>query len=192
MRCVPQHRAKLELAACGSLRLCSQYVKALQAAPDRAASDRYADLSARLQQARSLDEVEEWAAYCRLVMPPPVDMATLAIDEPQQQLRPLKSTRYQAYIRADVGALAARLAMPTDDFAALVDTISPETPKGNTALVPPPREMLSSTPEEAVQIHVAVHMDVSDMSEEQKHRALQQAQYVLMQVCTACSLTCRY
>ena len=146
------------------------------------ASERHAQFSSRLQQARSLDELEEWAAYGRLVMPPPVDMTTLAIDEPQQQLRPRKSTRYQSYIRAGIGALAGRLAMPTDDFAALVDTISHDTPQGNPDLLPPPVELLSSTPDEAVEIHGAVHMDVSDMTEEQKQRALQQAQYVLMQV----------
>lgn len=123
-------------------------------------------------------------------MPPPIDMTSLAIDEPQQQLRPRKSTRYQAYIRADIGTLAGRLAMPTDHFAALVDTISHAHPRGTPELLPPPTELLSSTPEEAVEIHVAVRMDVSDiqehtdMSEEQKHRALQQAQFVLMQVCS--------
>eukprot|EP00892_Ulva_mutabilis_P012129 jgi/Ulvmu1/9289/UM050_0038.1 len=157
------------------------------AATDTAASERYAELSSRLQQARNLDDLEAWAAYCRLIMPPPIDLASLAIDEPQQQLRPRKSTRYQAYIRADIGTLAGRLAMPTDHFAALVDTISHDHPRGNPDVLPPPTELLSSTPEEAVEIHVAVRMDVSDiqeqndMSEEQKHRALQQAQYVLMQ-----------
>lgn len=146
------------------------------------ASDRYAQFSTRLEDARSLDELEDWASYCRLVMPAPVEVS-LASDEPQQQLRPRKSTRYQSYIRAGIGALAGRLAMPTDDFAALVDTISHVTPRGNPDLLPPPAELLSSTPDEAVEIHGAVHMDVSDMTEEQKHRALQQAQYVLMQVC---------
>jgi hypothetical protein len=138
-------------------------------------------LEERLDEARTLQGLQDWSDHFRILAPPPSEQQQLKdlVLSDAPQIRPRKASRYHSLERMGIGELASRLSMATSDFADSVSTITEDRPRGipNMELVP---EL--PVPESVVESFCAVHYPGVETDSGQVTATLDQVVYYLVQV----------
>lgn len=141
----------------------------------------------RFEAAMSVDELNEWFSYFRLLSGPPgvEQMAPKAVKKGEKAKksfsRPRRASRYHSLVSAGLHSLASKLVMDTETFSKSIDTISPDAPTG--FVEPLEEDAQLPDPENEADIYYSARNDtLAQATPDQIERMLSQAVFILVQV----------